>query len=74
MEKDFSEELKLGGYSVIKCPVCGAKTLNNYYICPECDWEYDGTPEGEYSDVNHATLESYREKYKNGEAHGYSDI
>lgn len=57
-------------YKVIFCPVCGNKTLDNYYICHHCGWEYDGFPEYHYSAANGATLHEYRrayEKLKKGE-------
>lgn len=28
-------------YRLVKCPVCKKDTLDNYYICPTCGWEYD---------------------------------
>ena len=51
-------------HSVVLCPVCGRKTLDNYDICRHCGWEYDGFPEDHYSAANGATLAEYREKYK----------
>ena len=51
-------------YTVIVCPICGHKTLDNYDICCHCGWEYDGLPEDQYSAANGATLEEYREEYK----------
>ncbi len=50
-------------YTVILCPVCGQKTLDNYYICGHCGWEYDGFPEDHYSAANGATLREYRDEY-----------
>jgi len=52
-----------GFYTVIKCPVCGNKTLDNYWICPHCAWEYDGHSENEYSSCNQTTLNRYREQH-----------
>ena len=49
-----------GIYTEIICPVCGCKTLDNYYICKSCGWEYDGFPKDHYSAANGATLENYR--------------
>ena len=51
-------------YTVIVCPVCKHKTLDNYDICRHCGWEYDGFPEDHYSAANGATLIEYRERYE----------
>ena len=51
-------------HTVILCPVCNGKTLDNHWICPHCGWEYDGFPEDHYSAANGATLVKYREQYK----------
>lgn len=50
-------------YTVIRCPVCYNKTLNNSYICCHCGWEHDDLSEGHYSYANGSTLEEYREAY-----------
>ena len=50
-------------YSVVLCPVCGHKTLDNYYICYVCDWEYDGFSESHYSAANGMALFEYRNEY-----------
>lgn len=40
-------------YHVQRCPVCGHRTLDNYWICPHCDWEAEGNlGEEEPSDAN----------------------
>ena len=60
-----SKEYQEFGYKVVNCPVCGNETLDNHFICPHCNWEYDGTfltyiP----SKVNEGlTIKEYREKY-----------
>ena len=54
-------------FTVVSCPVCGAKTLDNHYICVRCLWEYDGSLETEYSSANKMTLEKYKLKYYRGE-------
>lgn len=36
-----SDEVKIHGYELVKCQSCGGPTLDNYYICPTCGWEYD---------------------------------
>ena len=51
-------------HTVIVCPVCQRKTLDNHDICHHCGWEYDGFPEDHYSAANRATLADYREQYK----------
>ena len=50
--------------TVIICPVCMHKTLDNHDICPHCGWEYDGFPEDHYSAANGATLSEYRKYYE----------
>lgn len=50
-------------YNEVICPVCGQVTLDSYWICDNCNWEYDDTTdENEYSCVNHGTIRSYKEK------------
>lgn len=51
-------------FTVIICPICGNKTLDFQYICPNCNWEYDGFPEDHYSAANGATLKEYRARYE----------
>ena len=51
-------------YTVILCPVCGEKTLDNHSICHRCGWEYDGFSEDRYSAANGATLAEYRKAYE----------
>ena len=49
------------GFQIVNCPVCGKETLNDYFICPNCGWEYDSTTEeGVYSSCNEATVADYR--------------
>lgn len=50
-------------YTVIRCPVCYNKTLDNYDICCHCGWEHDDFPEDHYSAANGSTLLEYREAY-----------
>ena len=52
-------------FKVILCPVCACKTLDNHYICSNCNWEYDGFPDDHFSAANGATLKDYREQYEN---------
>ena len=51
-------------HTVILCPVCKHKTLDNYDICRHCGWEYDGFPENHRSSANGATLAEYRKQYE----------
>ena len=56
-----TEEYREFGYKIVNCPVCGKETLDDYFICPTCGWEYDGvTDDNEYSDCNGATPAEYR--------------
>jgi hypothetical protein len=69
------ESLQLGQrvndvFTVILCPVCEHKTLDNYYICRYCGWEYDGFSDRHYSAANGTTLEEYRENYNQGKRGG----
>ena len=58
-----TKEYREMGYQIVKCPVSGKETLNDYFICPTCGWEYDGTTgENEYSSYNKATIAEYRKK------------
>ena len=50
-------------HTVILCPVCKCKTLDNHDICRHCGWEYDGFPEDHHSAANGGTLIAYREEY-----------
>lgn len=59
-----TEDFKTGLFDVVICPVCNNETLNNYYICPHCKWEYDGTVnDDDYSSANGSTVGKYREKF-----------
>lgn len=50
-------------FKYVDCPICGHKTLDNFYVCPYCDWCYD---EGFYNE-NPCSKEEYKNKYFNGE-------
>ena len=52
-----------GIFTVIICPVCGNKALDNYDICRFCGWEHDVLPEDQFSAANGDTLEGYRRAY-----------
>lgn len=59
-------EYKEHGFKIVTCPVCGNETLDMYWICRHCGWEYDYTKfEDQYSNVNKGTIKEYREKYLN---------
>lgn len=30
------------GFNIVRCPACGQETLDNHFLCPYCNWEYDG--------------------------------
>ena len=58
-------EYKEKGFNLVTCPVCKNETLDNHYVCPHCNWEYDGI-EDEYtpSSVNcRLTVNEYREVF-----------
>ena len=60
-----TEEYKSGLFGIVICPVCENETLDMHYICPNCDWEYDGVvDENDYSYANHSTLKEYKNQYK----------
>lgn len=51
-------------YNIVKCPICGIQTLDNYFICPLCGWEYDGKVlDEEYSEANKSTVKEYRNEH-----------
>lgn len=54
-------EFKEYGYNIVRCPICGHQTLDNYWICEHCGWEYDGNIlDEQYSSVNKSTVKEYR--------------
>ena len=56
-------EYKEHGFKIVTCPVCGKETLDSHFICPHCEWEYDGTThELEISSANgYVCPKDYRE-------------
>lgn len=34
-------EYRSGMFRIVTCPVCGYPTLDMYWICAHCGWEYD---------------------------------
>ena len=58
-----TEEYLEYGFKIVLCPVCGRETLDSYWICHHCGWEYDGTTdENEYSSCNKASIADYRKE------------
>ena len=56
-----TQEYRELGFKIVNCPVCGKETLDDYFICSTCGWEYDGTTEeNEYSSCNKATIADFR--------------
>lgn len=57
-------EFKSGKYHIVTCPICKKETLDFYWICQHCGWEYDGTLlyEG-YSSANKMTVGEYLDQY-----------
>lgn len=54
-------EFKECGFKIVTCPICGNETLDSYWICDNCDWEYDGTINpNDYSECNHSTINNYK--------------
>ena len=50
-------------YKEVICPVCGQVTLDSFWVCENCNWEYDDTiDENEYSDANRGSIRDYKEK------------
>ncbi len=60
-------EFKEYEYSLVMCPVCGHLTLDNYYVCDTCGWEYDGSKGNEYSSANGTSAEAYRKRMEKSE-------
>lgn len=53
-----------GLYRIVRCPVCGEETMDFFWVCENCYWEYDGTTDPDvYSDVNRMTLREYRNRF-----------
>ena len=61
-------EYRSGMFRIVTCPVCGHPTLDMYWICEHCGWEYDNElqTEDEESPGNGMSLRAYRELYKTG--------
>ena len=61
-------EYRSGMFHIVSCPVCGHSTLDMYWICAHCGWEYDNElqTEDEESPGNGMSLRAYRELYQVG--------
>lgn len=61
-----TEEYKNHGFSIVDCPICGRKTLDMFWICSGCGWEYDifiNYEANEKSFCNGCTPDEYRRQY-----------
>lgn len=61
-----TEEYKNYGFSIVDCPICGRKTLDMFWICSGCGWEYDifiNYEANEESHCNGCTPDEYRRQY-----------
>ena len=59
-----TDEFKSGDFHIVTCPVCRNETLDNYWICAHCGWEYDGThDEDARSAANGMSIRQYRAIY-----------
>jgi rubredoxin len=51
---------------LVRCPVCGWLGCDSYYICPNCEWEYDEShlffPD-EDSASNGMSFNEYKQRY-----------
>ena len=53
------------GFKVVTCPICKSETLDDFFMCQRCGWEYDGcVKEDDYSSANKATVAEYRAEYE----------
>ena len=61
-----TEEYQKYGFSIVDCPICGRKTLDMFWVCPGCGWEYDifiNYEANEESHCNGCTPDEYRRQY-----------
>ena len=53
------------GFKVVTCPICGNETLDMFWVCQHCGWEYDYfLNENEESLSNGVTIAEYRAEYE----------
>lgn len=58
-----SKEYLEFGYNIICCPICRHETLDNHFICPTCNWEYDESVvdnDSSYSEANGYSINEYK--------------
>lgn len=56
--------------NVIECPVCGKRYVNDYDICPVCNWENDPIQRDHPSmtgGANIMSLDEAKKAYSSGE-------
>lgn len=61
-----TEEYQKYGFSIVDCPICGRKTLDMFWVCSGCGWEYDifiNYEANEESHCNGCTPDEYRRQY-----------
>ena len=61
-----TEEYKNHGFSIVDCPICGRKTLDMFWVCSGCGWEYDifiNYEANEESLCNGCTPSEYSKQY-----------
>lgn len=59
-------EFRSGMFHIVDCPICGMKTMDFYWICEHCGWEYDDTAADDEESGNAMPPGEYRELYKIG--------
>ena len=60
-----TDEFREYGYTIVTCPICGNPTLDMFWICDECGWEFDGAiVDDQYSSANKSTVRDYKIKYQ----------
>lgn len=65
LDQSVIDEQLNSGYQLTTCPVCGNETFDDYFICPHCGWENDGTVNlEEFSTVNNSSIKEYKENLK----------
>ena len=61
LDRNVIQEHLDSGYRLTVCPVCGNETFDDYFVCPHCGWENDGTKDvDEFSSANNSTIKNYR--------------
>lgn len=51
-------------YHFVRCPICGKLTLDNFWVCENCYWEYDDLMVDEYSIVNQTNMNEFKMYYE----------